>query len=171
MRDEWGAGRFTESCCTGSALPGKLCQFSGLLCINLLGMRGCDWIPLGFTMWIPPGSRCQFRFQLCYTYCKLEPKTKCPGLRVMRLFFFFFPFQIHPVFVLLLLFLWKRCHVLWTVYYDKACLGRKQYFLVQQSLILPRKSKNLHLPDHLGRWLVCSLNPVVNKGNTLLCII
>ena len=50
MRDEWGVGRFTESCCTGSALPGKLCQFSGLLCINLLGMRGCDWIPQGFTM-------------------------------------------------------------------------------------------------------------------------
>lgn len=45
MRDEWGVGRFTESCCTSSALPGKLCQFSGLLCINLLGMRGCDWIP------------------------------------------------------------------------------------------------------------------------------
>lgn len=70
---------------------------------------------------------------------------------------FFSPFQMHYLFILLLLFLWKRCHSLWIICYDKVRVGRKKYFLI--SSLSARKSKNVSVEEGLrNREFFVSLN-------------
>lgn len=69
----------------------------------------------------------------------------------------FSPFQIHYLFLLLLLFLWKRCHSLWIIYHGKARVGKKKYFVI--SSLSARKSKNVSVEEGLrNREFFVSLN-------------